>query len=80
MTTTTNPMLTMVLIPCVECGSTAATVQTDRKILGKRDGACCSPSLPLEKVCWFCGVGTTDPFRLGRHWFCCQACAADFAE
>jgi hypothetical protein len=80
MTSTTNPMLTLVLIPCMSCGSTAATIQTDRKILGKRDGACCSPSLPLEKVCWFCGNPAPDPYSSCERVYCSQRCAADYAE
>jgi hypothetical protein len=81
MTSTINPMLTLVLIPCVSCGSTAAEVQTDRRILGDEDGLCCiGPSSPPEVVCWFCSSPAPDPYRSCGRVYCSSTCAADYAE
>ena len=80
MTTTTNPMLTAVLIPCVRCGATAETVHADRRLLGNKDRTCCGPASQGETVCWFCGDITAQPYRLGRHLFCCRPCAAEYAQ
>jgi hypothetical protein len=49
MTTTINPMLTLVAVPCVLCGSTAETVRRDRELLDLGDSAvCCSPSSKIR--------------------------------
>ena len=44
--TALNPMLTLVTVPCVRCGSTAETVARDRELLGKTDGECCEVDNP----------------------------------
>lgn len=74
--TALNPMLTLVAIPCLRCGSTAETVNLDREVLGKPRAVCCSESL----VCWFCGADALDPFWLGKRPFCCYGCAVEYAE
>jgi len=71
-----NAMLTLVAVPCWQCGSTAESVKRDGEILGKAGGVCCAPLLR----CWYCGSDAPDPFWLGRRPFCCRACAADYAE
>jgi hypothetical protein len=30
--------------------------------------------------CWFCGSEWCEPFTLGSKVFCCESCAADWAE
>ena len=69
-----TPMLTLVSVPCVPCGSPAETVQLDRAILDKRAAVCC------QTVCWFCGSDAPEPYWLGTRPFCCRACAEGWAE
>ncbi len=70
-----NPMLTLVAVPCLRCGSTVETVKRDRAILGKPAAVCC----PI--VCWYCGAEISVPYvGVGRRVFCCRACAGDWAE
>jgi len=69
----TAPMLTLVAVPCRQCGSTAETVGCDRAMLHKPGAVCCG------EVCWFCGTTVAEPFWLGRRPFCCRACAAEWA-
>ena len=72
--TATNPMLTLVTVPCLRCGSTAGTVKRDRTVLGKPTAVCC------VTACWFCGTDAPEPYWLGKRPFCCKACAEDWAE
>lgn len=72
--TAPNPMLTLVAVPCLRCGSTADTIKRDRVILRKPAAVCC------QTVCWFCGTDAPDPFWLGKRPFCCRVCAAEWAE
>jgi hypothetical protein len=77
--TSQNPMLTLVAVPCMRCGSTAETVMRDREVLGTADGVCCTPSAPSVE-CWFCGSEAPRPFWLGKRPFCGRSCAAGWAE
>ena len=36
-----NAMLTLVAVPCLQCGSTAEVVKRDEEILGKSNAVCC---------------------------------------
>ena len=36
-----NAMLTVVAVPCLQCGSTAEVVKRDEEILGKANAVCC---------------------------------------
>lgn len=74
--TALNPMLTLVAVPCLRCGSTAETVKRDRQTLEDGGAVCCAP--PLE--CWFCGADARQPYCVGYRAFCCRACAGDWAE
>lgn len=72
--TATNPMLTLVAVPCLRCGSTVDTVKRDRAIIGTAGAVCC------QTVCWFCGSDAPVPYWVGKRPFCCRACAGDWAE
>ena len=72
--TATNPMLTLVAVPCEQCGCTVETVQRDRVQLQQPAAVCC------DVACWLCGSVTVEPFWLGRRPFCCRACAGEWAE
>jgi hypothetical protein len=91
MTAALNPILTLVAVPCLRCGSTAGTVARDRELLGKTDGVCCAPSAarsappsaaaPARSLeCWFCGADAPEPFWAGKRAFCCRGCAGEWAE
>ncbi|MEO8593486.1 MAG: hypothetical protein ABI759_09195 [Candidatus Solibacter sp.] len=90
-----DPMLPLVGADCVNCGSTAGTVQRDREL--SANAVCCEiaelmaldPREPFadygdllepEVPCWFCGSVTRSPFRTGERVFCCKACWGDYAE
>ena len=77
--TAPNPMLTMVAVPCVRCGSTAETVLRDREL--QPDAVCCESENTKPAVpCYYCGTLTHSPFGRGKRLFCSLACWGDYAE
>jgi hypothetical protein len=72
-----NPMLTLVSVPCAQCGSTRETMRLDREVLEDARAVCCE--IPTIE-CRYCGNLTAEPYWSGKRPFCCYGCCAGWAE